>query len=159
MIRGAAQLPCAPSRPCRRPLLLTTAGLAAVSLPLGLLKLVALRHSQWPHRQWPPFVALYAAHMAFAVAHVLVAQVGRERHSTVACAAARWLGLGLGWLGCNGTLAIQQPGGVAFHLWGAPTFLPWVQRVVDWARTRWEHGLGGWGFPWQVRCVRKTEPC
>lgn len=67
------------THPCCRPLLLTTAGLAAVSLPLGLLKLVALRHSQWPHRQWPPFVALYAAHMAFAVAHVLVAQVGRGR--------------------------------------------------------------------------------
>ncbi len=60
--------------PPRRPYLLTATAFAAVSLPLGLMKLVALRHSHWAHRQWPPFVTLYCAHMAFAVAHVLAAQ-------------------------------------------------------------------------------------
>ena len=30
-----------------------------------------------------------------------------------------------------------------------PPHLPSLQRFVDWARSRWEHGLGGWGFPWQ----------
>ena len=41
------------------------------------MKLVALRHSQWAHRQWPPFIAVYCLHMAFAVAHVLAAQASQ----------------------------------------------------------------------------------
>lgn len=44
--------------PTCRPTLLTATGFAALSLPLGLMKLVALRHSQWAHSQWPPFIAL-----------------------------------------------------------------------------------------------------
>lgn len=59
----------------QRPYLLTAAALAAVSLPLGLMKLAVLRHSAWPRRQWPPFVALYILSMGFAAAHVIAAQV------------------------------------------------------------------------------------
>ncbi|KAL4458374.1 hypothetical protein ABPG75_013239 [Micractinium tetrahymenae] len=81
----------------QRPYLLTAALFCTISLPLGLMKLVALvRHSQLARRQWPPFIALFALHMAFAVLHVLAAQ-----------------------------------------------------RIVTWARKRWEHGLGGLGLPWQ----------
>lgn len=81
----AAYTPCfwslTGSRPRRstpqcRPYLLTATGFAAVSLPLGLMKLAVLRQSQWAHRQWPPFVAMYLAHMAFGAAQVLAAQVG-----------------------------------------------------------------------------------
>lgn len=71
----------APARlppPCR-PYLLTALLFCCVSLPLGLMKLVALvRHSQLARRQWPPFVALFALHMAFAVLQVLAAQVGAK---------------------------------------------------------------------------------
>lgn len=150
-MQGDRVQPCtarpAPVPPRRRPLLLTTACLAAVSLPLGLLKLVALRHSQWPHRQWPPFVALYVAHVAFAVAHVLVAQVRPWLHP----AGPRRLG----WLGCRGlVLVAPQPCSCASrHPLSLPAPTPRKQRVVGWARNRWEHGLGGWGFPWQVRCL------
>lgn len=81
----------------QRPYLLTALALAAASLPLGLMKLAELaRHSGWPRRQWPPFVALYCLHMGFAVAHVVAAQ-----------------------------------------------------RIAEWVRQRWEHGLGGYGYPWQ----------
>lgn len=63
-------------RHLQRPYLLTAGTLAAVSLPLALLKAVALRHSGWPRRQWPPFLAMDATHAAFALAHLLAAQVG-----------------------------------------------------------------------------------
>jgi hypothetical protein len=45
-----------------------------LSIPLALMKLAELRHSQWPHRQWPPFIALYALHTGFAVAQLVAAQ-------------------------------------------------------------------------------------
>lgn len=30
-----------------------------------------------------------------------------------------------------------------------PTLRPHPQRITEWARRRWEHGLGGLGFPWE----------
>ena len=74
--------------------MLTATAFAAVSLPLGLMKLVALRHSQWAHRQWPPFIALYCAHIAFAVAHVLAAQASFASVRNE-CSCAQWFAAAL----------------------------------------------------------------
>lgn len=73
----------------QRPYLLTAGAFAAVSTPLGLMKAVALRHSAWPRRQWPPFVAMDAFHVAFALAHLVAAQVGGGWSKRCVC----WKGL------------------------------------------------------------------
>ncbi len=68
-----------------RPYRLTAFLFCSASLPLGLMKLVALvKHSQWPRRQWPPFIALFALHMAFAALQVLAAQVRESGWGLVA---------------------------------------------------------------------------
>lgn len=115
------------------PYMLTALACAALSLPLGLMKLAVLRHSQWAHTQWPPFIALYALHMLFAVAHVLAAQAsGRTQQRWVACA------------------VVHSPRSTSSHRHcPVSAALPPLQRIVEWARNRWDHGLGGWGFPWQ----------
>lgn len=132
-----------PLAPTCRPYLATALGFAAVSLPLGAMKLAVLRHSQWARRQWPPFIALYSLHMAFAAAQVVAAQArtGQAQQLRGTCDGAC-----LPRAAARAAVPARVPPRLKVPL---PAPAPALQRIAEWARNRWEHGLGGPGYPWQ----------
>lgn len=66
-------LPVAPPTLCR-PYQYAAVAFAVVGLPLAVTKAVALQHSSWPRRDWPPFLALYLLSAGLSIAHLLAAQ-------------------------------------------------------------------------------------
>lgn len=151
-----------PHGPARRPYLWAAMVAGSLSLPFVLIKAALLRHSSLQRAQWPAHLVIYATHAGCGALRLLLlryisVELHRNLWLAVTCTSSLQPMLARAH-GCA-TLCPALPGLVCWPCRYSLAHMVAAQRVVSWARKRYEMGLLGYGYPWEVRVVQRRLEC